>query len=208
MSLLTDLKSHTKTRQAATGLLIPKNYQNLAAHVLDLGVNDLMIQPTNAAELNIRLIRLIDRKRISSQLRNNIRIELQAAITDSLTGLYNRRYAIPHMERILMQAYENDRSCAIMIFDMDHLKQINDQYGNAAGDTVLIEVSRRLNINLRAVDLVARIGGEEFLIILPETRQNEAETAGKRLCQLIHDTPIKLPNEDFQAQLALVSKWP
>ena len=86
-------------------------------------------------------------------------IELQATITDSLTGLYNWRYAIPHMERILMQAYENDRSCAIMIFDMDHLKQINDQYGNAAGDTVLIEVSRRLNINLRADALVARIGG-------------------------------------------------
>ena len=198
MSRLTDLKSHTKTRQAATVLLMPKNHQNLAAHVLVLGANDLMIQPTNAAELNIRLIRLIDRKRISSQLRKNIRIELQAAITDSLTGLYNRRYAIPHMERILMQAYENDRSCAVMIADMDHLKQINDQYGHAAGDTVLIEVSRRLNINLRSVNLVGRIDGEEFLIILPETRQNEAETAGKRLCHLIHDTPIKLPNGDFQ----------
>ena len=110
MSLLTDLKSHTKTQQAATVLLMPKNHQNLAAHVLDLGANDLIIQPTNAAELNIRLIRLIDRKRISSQLRKNIRIELQAAITDSLTGLYNRRYAIPHMERMLMQAYENGRN--------------------------------------------------------------------------------------------------
>ena len=95
-----------------------------------------------------------------------------------------------------------------MIADMDHLKQINDQCGPATGDAVLIKVSRRLNINLRAVDLVARIGGGEFLIILPKTRQNEAETARKRLCQLIHDTPIKLPNEDFQAQLALVSKWP
>ena len=90
-----------------------------------------------------------------------------------------------------------------MIADMDHLKQINDQYGHAAGDTVLIEVSRRLNINLRAVDLVARIGGEEFLIILPETRQNKAETARKRLCQLIHDTPIKLPNGDFRVTVSI-----
>ena len=61
-----------------------------------------MIQPTDAAALNIRLNRLIDRKRISTQLRNNIRIELLAAITHSLTGFYNRRYAIPNMERVLM----------------------------------------------------------------------------------------------------------
>ena len=73
---------------------MPKNYWNLAAHVLDPGANDRIIQPIDAAEFNIRLIRLIDRKRISSQLRNNIRIDLQAAITGSLTGLYNRRYAI------------------------------------------------------------------------------------------------------------------
>ena len=138
--------------------------------MFDLGANDLMIQPTGAAESNIRLIRLIDHKRNSSQLRNNIRIELQAAITDSLTGLYNRRYAITHMKRMLMQAYENGRSCTIMTTGMTQLKQINDQYGHAAGDTVMIEVSRRLNTNLRAIDLVVRIGGKEFLMILPETR--------------------------------------
>ena len=90
-----------------------------------------------------------------------------------------------------------------MIADMDHLKQINDQSGPATGDAVLIKVSRRLNINLRAVDLVARIGREEFLIILLETRQNKAETAGKRLCQLIHNTPIKLPNGDFQVIVSI-----
>ena len=203
MSLLTDLKGYTKTQQEATVVLIPKKYQNFAVHVLNLGANALMIQPTDASELNIRLNRLIDRKRISSQLRNNIRIDLQASITDSLTGLYNRRYEIPHMERMLIQAYENDRSCAIMIANMDHLKQVNDQCGHAAGDTILIEVSRRLNINLRSVNLVGRIDGEEFLIILPETRQNEAETAGKRLCQLIHDTPIKLPNGGFQVTVRI-----
>jgi two-component system cell cycle response regulator len=203
MSLLTDLKSHTKTRLAATVVLIPKDYQNLAAYVLDIGANDVMIEPIDTDELNIRLVRLIERKRIGDQLRTNIRSGLKAAITDPLTGLYNRRYAIPHMERMLMQAQENGRSCAIMVADLDHLKQINDQYGHAAGDTVLVEVSRRLNTNLRAIDLVARMGGEEFLIIMPETKQGEAETAGKRLCNLIHDTPIELANGKCQVSVSI-----
>lgn len=95
MSLLTDLKSHTKTRLAATVVLIPKDYQNLAAYVLDIGANDVMIEPIDTDELNIRLVRLIERKRIGDQLRTNIRSGLKAAITDSLTGLYNRRYSIP-----------------------------------------------------------------------------------------------------------------
>ena len=203
MSLLIDLKSHTKTRLAATVVLIPKEYQNLAAYVLDLGANDVMIEPINAHELDIRLARLINRKRIGDQLRMNIRSGLQATITDPLTGLYKRRYAIPHMERMFTQAYENGRSCAIIVADMDHLKQINDQYGHAAGDTVLVEVSRRLNTNLRAVDLVARMGGEEFLIIMPETKQCEAETAGERLCNVIHDTPIELPNRKFKLSVSI-----
>ena len=203
MSLLTDLKSHTKTRLAATVVLIPKDYQNLAAYVLDIGANDVMIEPIDTDELNIRLVRLIERKRIGDELRTNIRSGLKAAITDPLTGLYNRRYAIPHMERMLMQAQENGRSCAIMVADLDHLKQINDQYGHAAGDTVLVEVSRRLNTNLRAIDLVARMGGEEFLIIMPETKQGEAETAGKRLCNLIHDTPIELANGKCQVSVSI-----
>ena len=90
-----------------------------------------------------------------------------------------------------------------MVADLDHLKQINDQYGHAAGDTVLVEVSRRLNTNLRAIDLVARMGGEEFLIIMPETKQGEAETAGKRLCNLIHDTPIELANGKCQVSVSI-----
>ena len=124
MSLLTDLKSHTKTRFAATVVLIPKDYQNLAAYVLDIGANDVMIEPIDTDELNLRLVRLIERKQIGDQLRTNICSGLKAAITDPLTGLYNRRYAIPHMERMLMQAHENRRSCTIMVADLDHLKQI------------------------------------------------------------------------------------
>jgi two-component system cell cycle response regulator len=194
LSLLSNLKSHAQTRLAATFVLLPNAHQDLAAHVLDLGADDLMIGSIESTELRIRLNALVSRKRASDQLRNNIRDGLKAAITDPLTGLFNRRYAMPHMERVLKQAYANDRNCAIMVLDMDHLKRIDDHYGHLAGDAVLIEVSQRLESNLRSVDLIARMGSEEFLMIMPETKHHQAEITGQRLCGLINKTPISLPS--------------
>ena len=71
------------------------------------------------------------------------------------------------------------------------------------GDTILAEVPRRLNTKLRAIDLVAQMCGEEFLVILPETKQGEVETAGKRLCNLIHDTPLELANGNCQVSRSI-----
>ena len=95
---------------------------------------------------------------------------LDAAITDPLTGLFNRRYAMPHLARIVEAARESGRRFALLIADLDHFKAVNDTYGHAAGDAVLVETARRLRENLRGMDLVARIGGEEFLMAIPRHR--------------------------------------
>ena len=194
LSLLSNPKSHTRRRLAATFVLLPNAHQDLAAHVLDLGADDLMIESIESTKLRIRLNALVTRKRVSDQLRNNICDSLKAAITDPLSGLFNRRYATPHMERVLKQAYANDRNCAIMVLDIDDLKRFSDHYGHLAGDAVLIKVSQRLESNLRSVDLIARMGGEEFLIIMPETKHHQAKITGQRLCGLMNKTTIWLPS--------------
>jgi two-component system, cell cycle response regulator len=193
LRLLSELRAHPETRQAATLVILPEADNHIAADTLDLGAGDVLSGAFEEAELGIRITTLIRRKRMADQLRSTLRDGLRAAVTDPLTGLYNRRYALPHLARMADHAAQNGRRFAVMLADLDHFKSINDRFGHAAGDAVLVEVARRLRANLRAVDLIARIGGEEFLLALPDTDRAEARVAARRLCRIIAQDPFDLP---------------
>ena len=111
---------------------------------------------------------------------------------DPLTGLYNRRFAAPQLTAIAARAREEGTPFAVMVMDLDRFKQVNDLHGHAAGDQVLVEVARRLTANLRDSDVLARIGGEEFLAILPGSCMTSARRVAERLCQVIDEDPIRL----------------
>jgi two-component system cell cycle response regulator len=128
---------------------------------------------------------LLARKAKQDRMRDTLRSGLEAAVTDPLTGLYNRRYAMSHLAGLAERAVETGRNLAVMVLDIDHFKRINDTHGHAAGDQVLIGVAEVLRRNLRAIDLVARIGGEEFLIAMPEASAEAARAAAERLRQKI-----------------------
>jgi len=119
---------------------------------------------------------------------------LRMAVLDPLTGLHNRRYAMPHLAAIAERAAATAAPFAVMVVDIDRFKQVNDCWGHAAGDFVLVEVARRLTANLRASDLLARIGGEEFLIALPDSTLADARVVAERLCHVIEEHPIALPD--------------
>jgi diguanylate cyclase (GGDEF)-like protein len=112
-----------------------------------------------------------------------------AASTDPLTGLPNRRAFEERLTQELARARRTDLSFGLVLADVDHFKQLNDRHGHAAGDEALIELGRLLQHEMRAVDTVARIGGDEFAILLPATDAGGAAEAAARLVDLVHDHP-------------------
>jgi len=187
--LLSELRSQSHSRHAGILALLPANARAAAAMALDLGANDIVCGAVDADEIRHRCAVLIQAKHEADALRRTVETGLEAAITDPLTGLFNRRYALPHLSRLSDESRKNGRKFAIMVLDIDHFKRINDTYGHKVGDEILCQVAARLQGNLRAVDLLARIGGEEFLVAIPNSDAVHARTAAERLCKLIGETP-------------------
>ncbi|MEM7723832.1 MAG: diguanylate cyclase [Pseudomonadota bacterium] len=187
--LLSDLRSRPLTRHAASVMILPEGDSERAAIALDLGASDILYDPFDAQELAIRIRAQLGRKRQSDRLRASVRTGLEMAVTDSLTGLHNRRYALYRLNNLIA---EPKSEVAVMMLDLDHFKRINDTYGHSTGDRVLSLVAARLRAELREDDLLARIGGEEFLVALPRTSHREAMDCAERLRAAIGDTPFKI----------------
>jgi len=148
---------------------------------LDLGANDYLIRPVDRNELLARVRTQIRRKRLQDRLHENYHRSLSLALTDELTGLYNRRYVLAHLEEVAARSNGAAIDTAVLMFDIDHFKNVNDQYGHPGGDDVLRQLAARALRGLRSVDLVARLGGEEFLVVMPETNLAAAMVVAERL---------------------------
>jgi diguanylate cyclase (GGDEF)-like protein len=120
------------------------------------------------------------------------------SLTDPLTGLWNYRYLQVSLHREIERSVRFDRPLSVLAIDLDHFKQVNDTHGHPAGDAVLSEVARRLEAQVREVDLVFRQGGEEFVLLLPETDVEGARHAAERICRALRDTPVRLSADDPQ----------
>jgi two-component system, cell cycle response regulator len=194
LRLLSELKSHAATRHSAVCFVGLSDDGDGAAMAFDLGADDVVGADVSAAELALRMRSLLRRKRQGDRQRASLQDGLRMAMIDPLTGLHNRRYAMPKLAGIAAQADVEGESFSVMVVDLDKFKLVNDHYGHAAGDQVLIEVAMRLTSNLRMSDLLARIGGEEFLVALPRTPKSEARLVARRLCEAVEELPILLPS--------------
>ena len=191
-SLVSDLRARSETRTSTQMVVVPDDAPEMAAMFLDLGADDVITATVSGQEVALRAEKLIKRKHMHDRRRDTVRDGLQAAVTDQLTGLFNRRYVDPHLARMTQQAQASGDAMAVMMVDIDHFKAINDTYGHAAGDKVLKQLAKRLKDNVRAVDFVARVGGEEFLIALPNTTAPQAQMTANRLLALINCTPFDI----------------
>jgi two-component system cell cycle response regulator len=148
---------------------------------LDLGVNDIILRPVERNELAARVRTQIRRQRYAVQLRESVNNTMAMAVTDELTGLYNRRYFDRHLTLMLDKAREQERDMALMLIDMDYFKAVNDTHGHDIGDAVLREFALRLRRNIRGVDLACRFGGEEFVVLMPDTDYRQAQGVAERV---------------------------
>jgi len=156
----------------------------------DLGVNDTLMRPIDVEELKVRARSQLKRKFYADSLRDNFNESLEMVITDSLTGLGNRRYFERSIEPFFDDLATSEEVFSIMVFDIDHFKRVNDILGHDMGDQILKEVAARLASNMRAVDIVSRYGGEEFMIAMPDTCEADALVAADRIRGLIGGTPV------------------
>ena len=114
------------------------------------------------------------------------------AITDALTGLHNRRYMETHLAALVEQAAARGKPLAVLILDIDYFKSINDTHGHDAGDDVLREFALRIRKAIRNIDLACRYGGEEFVIVMPETDMAVATMVAERLRRRIASEPFSI----------------
>jgi len=148
---------------------------------LDLGVNDYLMRPVDRNELIARVRTQIRRKRYADSLRDNVQASMELTVVDSLTGLHNRRYLELHLATLMTQATEKRQPLSLMILDIDHFKMVNDTFGHDAGDQVLKGFAGRIKKVVRGVDLFCRLGGEEFVVVMPNTGADIALKIAERI---------------------------
>src|SRR5208337_4330303 len=119
---------------------------------------------------------------------------IEMAITDSLTGLFNRRYMETHLATLVEQAAARNKPLSLLILDIDYFKSVNDSHGHDAGDDVLREFALRIKRSIRGIDLACRFGGEEFVIVMPETDMAVAAMVAERLRRRIAAEPFAVQN--------------
>ncbi|WP_435258013.1 diguanylate cyclase [Thioclava sp. FR2] len=193
--LLSDLRSRGTTRHASICLLSrTRALDGVEGMAFDLGANDIIDPNSDIQEIAVRLRATLRRKRYVDRTRANLQDGLRLAMIDPVTGLYNRRYAMARLTSLVFSQSETSRPLTILVADLDRFKRVNDVHGHAAGDQVLIDVAKKMQQGLRQQDLLARFGGEEFLIVLPETGLDAGNVIAQRLRSILVQNPTKLAN--------------
>ncbi len=181
LRLCSQTRSLDRTRHLPIIVLVEPGDEARLLRALDMGVNDYVMRPVDGNELLARVRTQVKRKRYSDHLRNRLEESIEAAMIDPLTGLHNRRYMECHLTTLVDEAQRNKRALSVLLADIDHFKQVNDTYGHDVGDTVLKEFCTRFRRNTRGIDLACRFGGEEFIVIMPDTTMARAYQVGERL---------------------------
>lgn len=192
LRLCSQLRSFEATRQTPILILVDTDSQELLLKALDMGVNDYLMRPVDRQELLARVNTQVRRWRYTEQLRSSVKASIALSITDSLTGLYNRRYLETHLGNLIEHFVNRGKALSILAIDVDFFKAINDTHGHDAGDKVLQELAVRIRQHTRSIDLCCRTGGEEFILVLPSTDLDAASIIAERLRKSIAGNSFSL----------------
>ncbi|MCC6131116.1 MAG: diguanylate cyclase [Acidobacteria bacterium] len=157
---------------------------------LDTGADDYLVKPVDPNELVARVRSGLRLVRALSELAAKNELLERLALTDPLTSLPNRRAFEESLSREVSRAQRSGRPLSLLILDLDHFKSINDSFGHGFGDEILVGFARLLARQARRGDMAARIGGEEFAVLLPMTEKIHAITVGERIRRACEGTPL------------------
>ena len=194
LRLCSQIRSIDRTRNLPILAVVDSDSNAKVARGLEIGVNDYLVRPIDKNEMLARVRTQVKKKRYTERLRDNVQMSIELAITDGLTGLYNRRYMETHLGTLVDQSAARGRPITVLVLDIDYFKAINDTHGHDAGDDVLREFALRIRKATRNIDLACRYGGEEFVIVMPETDMAVATTVAERLRRRIASEPFAIEN--------------
>ncbi|MCR5880700.1 PleD family two-component system response regulator [Phenylobacterium sp. J367] len=186
------LRSDEATRNVPVLAIVDFDERARLVKALEIGVNDILAKPIDPQELSARAKTQIRRKRYTDYLRDNLDHSLELAVTDQLTGLHNRRYMTGQLEALTERAAHGGKPVSLLVLDIDHFKKINDSFGHDVGDEVLKEFAVRLASNVRGMDLPVRYGGEEFVIVMPDTQLIDARRIAERIRLHVAGSPFRV----------------
>jgi two-component system cell cycle response regulator len=192
LRLVAQVRSTESTRHLPILAVVDPADRPRLVKALDLGVTDLLTKPVDPEELAARARTQVRRKRYTDFLREKLDYSLEMAVTDALTGLHNRRYMAGQLQAFVSRAALGGEPVSVLVLDIDHFKAVNDGFGHDAGDEVLREFAVRLATNVRAVDLPCRLGGEEFVVVMPGTDMEDARRIAERIRRDVGSTPFRV----------------
>jgi two-component system cell cycle response regulator len=191
MQVCPQLRARDATRQLPILLLASEDDIARVAKGLDLGANDYLLRPLDHNELLVRTRTQLRQRRHYQRIRENYERSIALSLVDPLTGAFNRRYLEAHLPKLFARCRMARKLLAVLMIDIDHFRRINNTHGHAVGDRVLKEIVNRATFVLRPSDLVARMGGEEFVVVLPETDFDTALQIAERLRRRVGDMPVE-----------------
>jgi two-component system cell cycle response regulator len=196
LRICSQLRSNEQTRNMSILIVIEEDDNQSMLKGMEIGVNDYIATPVDTNELVARAKTLIRRKKYQDALRSNFKTSISLAVTDGLTGLYNRRFMDTHIEQLVKEAQDYQKPLSVLMMDIDFFKKVNDTHGHNVGDEVIKEFSQRVLRSIRPSDLAVRYGGEEFVVILPGTFKEDAKVVSERLRNNIEKVPFTVSTEE------------
>ncbi|MBS7703999.1 PleD family two-component system response regulator [Chelatococcus asaccharovorans] len=190
LRLCGQLRAFESTRNAIVLMMARAEDKERILRGLDIGMNDYLLRPVDRNELVARVRTQMRRKRFADRLRDSVQASLELAVIDSLTGLHNRRFLDARLGAAFEAPTLGTRPLVLLMLDLDHFKTVNDQFGHDAGDEVLKECANRIRSQTRGIDIVARFGGEEIVIIVPDATSEAAEVMAERIREEIEHQPF------------------
>jgi two-component system cell cycle response regulator len=203
LRLCSQLRSLPEGRNVPILVLVSDGDRRKLTQALEMGVNDYLTRPIDKNELVARVRTQLRKKHYADRLRQNVQLSVEMAITDQLTGLYNRRYLSRHIDTLVASTLKSGKPIAFLILDIDHFKAVNDSYGHDIGDEVLREFATRISANIRGIDLACRYGGEEFVVVMPDTDIALASTVAERLRGSVEKTPFTISRSPHAIQVTV-----